>query len=265
VTQVKLLLLGAHGHPKTEPCGRCLPLLAEAAALYRGDFMKGFGLRDAPAFQEWQFFQAESLRREQAGVLERLARAQGERREFELAIGYARRWLALDPLNEAAHRQLMQLYAASGQRSAALRQYQDAARVLEAELGGAPLPETTALHEHLQAGERPAPLPTAPRHNLPAQLSSFVGRERARRGGTGPGDGHADEFAARQVGLNHAGWSVWVKHNNHGPARGVGYHSGGTRWLGGRLIKVPSQHISMGIGGPQHFPIRGWGAAWQSR
>ncbi len=47
---------------------------AEAVALYRGDFLSGFGLRDSIEFDDWQFFEAETLKREYAGALERLAR-----------------------------------------------------------------------------------------------------------------------------------------------------------------------------------------------
>lgn len=66
-----------HGHPESEVCAECLPLLTEAVEQYRDDFMAGFGLRDSVAFDDWQFFQAESLRRELAGALERLARGRG--------------------------------------------------------------------------------------------------------------------------------------------------------------------------------------------
>ena len=48
----------------------------------------------------------------------------------------ARRWLALDPLHEPAHRQLMSLYEISGQRAAALRQYETCRQTLSDELGG---------------------------------------------------------------------------------------------------------------------------------
>src|SRR5579859_2233985 len=170
----------SHGHAEGEPCARCVPCLNAAAALYRGDFMTGFSLRDAAPFDEWQLAQAEGLRRDLAGALERLARALADQGEHEPAIAAARRWLSLDPLNEAAHRRLMQLYAAAGQRSAALRQYQEAARIVQAELGAPPQPETTALYEQIQASGQAAPAaaPAGPRHNLPAQLSSFVGREK---------------------------------------------------------------------------------------
>ena len=47
-----------HGHSEDEVCPACLPSLAEAAALYRDDFLTGFTLPDSPAFDEWQFFQS---------------------------------------------------------------------------------------------------------------------------------------------------------------------------------------------------------------
>jgi DNA-binding SARP family transcriptional activator len=63
-----------HGHAEADVCPSCLEPLARAAALYRGDFLAGFTLRDSPAFDEWQFFEAEGLRSELASVLERLVR-----------------------------------------------------------------------------------------------------------------------------------------------------------------------------------------------
>ncbi len=147
-------LLGAwrgHGHPETEVCPRCLVSLAEAVGLYRGDFLSGFSLRDSAVFDEWQFFQTESLRQELASGLERLVRGYSALGEYETAIPYARRWLALDPLHESVHRQLMQLYAWSGQRSAALRQFGECVRILEEELGVAPAEETIQLHRAIKA------------------------------------------------------------------------------------------------------------------
>src|SRR5688500_5226669 len=146
-----------HGHPTQAVCDRCLAPLAEAAALYRDDFMAGFTLRDSPGFDDWQFFQSEAYRRALAGALERLVAAHSRRGEYETASGYARRWLALDPLHEPAHRRLMEMYAWSGQRSAALRQYQDCVRVLDQELGVAPLDETTQVYHAIKENRLPAP------------------------------------------------------------------------------------------------------------
>jgi DNA-binding SARP family transcriptional activator len=166
-----------HGHPPADTCPACLPPLREAAALHRGDFLAGFALRDADGFEDWQRLQAESLRRELAGVLERLVGVEAAAGRWQDAIADGHRWLALDPLHEPAHRQLMRLYAWSGQRGAALRQYRACVRVLDRELGVAPLEETTALYQTIMQGhaeqEQPAPPPATV---APLSRPPLVGR-----------------------------------------------------------------------------------------
>ncbi|MDQ3864903.1 MAG: AAA family ATPase [Actinomycetota bacterium] len=157
-----------HGHPESDVCPECLPLLTEAVALYRDDFMAGFALRDSVAFDDWQFFQSESLRKELAGGLERLARGRGALGEWEAAVAHARRWLAMDTLHEPAHRLLMALYAWSDQRAAALRQYRECVRVLDQELGVAPLEETTLLYRAIQENDLP-PRPALSEYRSPAR------------------------------------------------------------------------------------------------
>ena len=69
----------------------------------------------------------------------------------ERAIVYARRRVALAPWREDAQRDLIRLLAATGQRSAALRQYRACVRALEEELGAEPSAETGALYEEIRA------------------------------------------------------------------------------------------------------------------
>ncbi|MDQ3793891.1 MAG: AAA family ATPase, partial [Actinomycetota bacterium] len=161
VDRFRELLAGCrtHGHAGSEVCARCLPPLSEAVALYRDDFLAGFALRDSAAFDDWQFFQGEELRRELAGALEKLGKGLAARGAWDEAIRHSRRWMALDPLHEPAHRWLMQLYAWAGQRAAALRQYRECVRILEGELGVSPLEETTRLYEAI--GENSLPPPPA--------------------------------------------------------------------------------------------------------
>src|SRR5260221_2960109 len=50
-----LITTAREHHPAGEaPCPSCLAGLAEAATLYRGEFMDGFTLRDSPAFADLQ-------------------------------------------------------------------------------------------------------------------------------------------------------------------------------------------------------------------
>jgi DNA-binding SARP family transcriptional activator len=152
-----LLTWQEHGHPEADVCPECLTALAEAVELYRGDFLEGFTLRDSPGFDDWQFFQTEGLRQELASALEQLVRGHSAQGVYESAIPYARRWVALDPLHEPAHRCLMQLYAWSGQRAAALRQYGECERVLHEELGVPPEEETTQLYNAIKEKRHPPP------------------------------------------------------------------------------------------------------------
>lgn len=135
--------------------------LRDAVAVYTGDLLEGFSLRDCLEFDNWQAHEAEALRRELAGALERLAQ---EGHDPARAIADAERWLALDPLHEPAHRALIRLHGSAGDRAAAIRQYRECVRLLDRELGVAPLSETTALARAIEAGE---PEPAAARPPAP--------------------------------------------------------------------------------------------------
>ena len=72
---------------------------------------------------------------------------------YEDAAKWAKATLKENRCDEAAHRQLIQIYAAQGRRSAALQQYQRCERVLREELEVQPLPETVRLLQALLANE----------------------------------------------------------------------------------------------------------------
>lgn len=166
-------------HPTAHPlCDACLAALTEAANLYTADFLAGFSLADAVDFDAWQTLQTETLRLELADVLEKLASALADAGQRDAALGCARRWLALDPLHEPAHRLIMRLHAGAGDRAAAIRQYQECAKVLREELGVEPEPATATLLDTLRASPSPAlPLSSVPPANLPSDLTPFIGRE----------------------------------------------------------------------------------------
>jgi predicted ATPase/DNA-binding SARP family transcriptional activator/tetratricopeptide (TPR) repeat protein len=188
-----LAKVSAHSHSGYRLCDDCLNALREAVALYRADFLAGFSLRDAAEFDAWQTYQSETLRLELGGALEKLATGLAGAQQYSAAIGHARRWLALDSLNEAAHALLMRLFAWSGDRAAVARQYGECIKVLADELGVEPEPGTTALFYALTSGkigaegatdDRLSPLASVlalaappPLHNLAPDATAFVGRE----------------------------------------------------------------------------------------
>lgn len=158
-----LAACASHGHSPEETCPDCLSLLDEVVVLYQADFLAGFTLRDAPEFDDWQYFEAEGLRQELASALERLVWGHSDQKAYEAAIPYARHWLALDPLHEPVHRELMRLYAQAGQQTAALRQYETYVKLLEDELGIPPEIETTTLYEAIKVKRILDPFIPAPK------------------------------------------------------------------------------------------------------
>jgi predicted ATPase/DNA-binding SARP family transcriptional activator len=186
--------VAGHGHAAPQLCDDCLAALAEAAGLYRDDFLAGFTLKGSAEFDTWQTFTTEILRLELAEALEKLAGALLACSQIEPALPHARRWLALDPLHEASHRLLMQLHAAAGDRAALARQYRQCVDLLAAELGVEPALETSALYyallhsdpappAEIAASRDPSvhaieqPAPSLPPVHLPADATPFVGRE----------------------------------------------------------------------------------------
>lgn len=148
-----LEIVKTHQHAEYVICPECIDNLEKAVTLYRGDFLEGVNLRDCPEFDNWQYMQREVFRADLASTLEKLAYAYSANGEWENAILVARRWVNLDQLNERAHRMLIQIFALAGQRSTAIRQYEECARYLQDESGQSPEKETTALVQKIQTGE----------------------------------------------------------------------------------------------------------------
>jgi len=125
--------------------------LERAAALYKGDFLDGFSVDEAP-FEEWRVVQRERLHELALEGLVRLLREHMRAEQTELATRTALKILALDPLQESVHRTVMRLLSRQGRRAAALQQYQVCVGWLERELGVEPEEETRTLYRELLQG-----------------------------------------------------------------------------------------------------------------
>lgn len=155
--------------PPAPPATEAAALLQAACDLYRGEFLAGFEVGDAPFFHDWAAQQRSELHEQAVAALINLEASYAGHHHLPEAIAASRRLLELEPWRESAHRRLMLALALSGRRDAALGQYQHCRQLLAAELNLAPEPETTALAEWIRAGE---PLPAAGKATAAAAESS---------------------------------------------------------------------------------------------
>ncbi|PWC48009.1 hypothetical protein TSA6c_16185 [Azospirillum sp. TSA6c] len=130
----------AEGTPET---------LDEAVALYRGELLDGLSLQ-AEAFDDWLMVERQRLRELALAALGRQLDHALAGGATEAGVRTALRLLTLDPLQETAHRALMQLYGRQGRYTVALKQYQLCRAMLEQELGVLPEPETERVYRAIR-------------------------------------------------------------------------------------------------------------------
>ncbi len=150
--------------------------LHEAVARYNEGFLAHSLLSASPAFEEWVLNQRTTLHLRMMKLLSCLVSYHQAHGEEEEMVHYARLQTELDPLQEEAHRQLMRVLALSGQRSAALEQYDLLRQLLQEELDVEPGGQVRALYEQIRSG-RLLPQPREQQSELPR----FVGRKEELR------------------------------------------------------------------------------------
>jgi TolB-like protein/DNA-binding SARP family transcriptional activator len=141
-------------------------VLAEAAALYRGELLENRG-PVASRFDDWLAAERSRFAALAANILRRLAAACAAAGEIETAIAAAMRLVTIDNLREDSHRLLIELLARAGRRAEALRRFDAVAELLKRELGVGPDDQTKALvHRIRMESSTPAatgrPEPAAP-------------------------------------------------------------------------------------------------------
>jgi DNA-binding SARP family transcriptional activator len=117
--------------------------------LYSGPFLA------EDLYADWAFMRREQLAQYHVTMCNALTSHALAAGRYAAAAQWAAAMLEADRCNESALRQLMRAYAAEGQRGEALRQYHRSVQVLQAELGVAPMAETTAVFDAVLQGETP--------------------------------------------------------------------------------------------------------------
>jgi DNA-binding SARP family transcriptional activator/tetratricopeptide (TPR) repeat protein len=152
--------------------------LERAADLYGGDLFDGIVV-EADAFDEWLVPARERLRQSAIGTMAKLLARQVDRGGAEAAIATGTRLLRLDPLHEIAHRALMRLYAGTGRRVEAIRQYRTCVDVLQRELRAEPESATVELYRALfpEGSEPSTPSHVSSEKRAAGPPTLFVGRD----------------------------------------------------------------------------------------
>lgn len=159
--------------------------LSQFVKLHKGELLAGLNITNVPNFERWLHKQRETLEEKIAESLQQWAEVFWEQGTTKLGLEATQLLLTMQPWNETAHRLRMQFFWHSKQRSAALLQYNQCVDYLQEKLGVEPSPETTRLYVQIQndavplASDQAMHSPQLPRakHNLPAKLTSFIGRE----------------------------------------------------------------------------------------
>lgn len=140
-----------------------------ALVLYNGDLLAGIPLKE-DALEDWVRPLRERLRARAIDTLVGLLEAQ---QDADRSRQLADQLLTLDPLNEAAHRKLMAVYAEQGRMNDAARQFVICRDMLQKELGVAPSAETLRVYEMLRSASPPVRSVPAATSQPPPEPSPF--------------------------------------------------------------------------------------------
>ena len=127
---------------------------AEAVMLYRGPYLDGFYVREAPEFEAAVETERQGLTARYAAALERLAEREGAAGDHGAAVRLWRQRANLDPTDASVAVQLMRALAAGGDQAGALRHAEVYAELVQHAAGLAPDPRVVACAEELRSGAR---------------------------------------------------------------------------------------------------------------
>jgi DNA-binding SARP family transcriptional activator len=140
----------------TQLCLFCLDNARRAVSLYRGDLLMGISLPGCQEFVWWLTCKQEMLHQQMMAALVDLVCYYECENNFPMAQQYIQQAIGLEPWNEGWHRKKMILLSLSGQRSAALRQFEQCRQILAKELQIEPELETVMLYQQIKTGSYPA-------------------------------------------------------------------------------------------------------------
>jgi len=144
---------------------------AGAVEQYRGPFLDGFYLSDAPDFEQWLSAERASLERSYSGAVERLAQSAEAVQDHATAVRWWRKLTETDPVSSKNATGLIRALMNAGDHAAALQYAERYEAVVAQELGTSVGPAVANLVAEVRAktktepvaGMRSPPLPPRPK------------------------------------------------------------------------------------------------------
>ncbi len=164
-----------HVHRSYGACPYCATRYEGLVQLYRGDFLQGFTLQDAPSLEEWVEDQRRHYRKVMQDGAHFLLRYHYLRGDYAQVEHRARWWIQQEPWDDAGYAYLMRALAHQGRRGEAFRVYRQYAERMK-ELGVEVPPEARHLLYEIQEGLLPEPKSVQQGRRLPLPDASLIGR-----------------------------------------------------------------------------------------
>jgi len=117
----------------------------KAITLYQGDYFED-------SYNDWCVPMRAMLQSKYLDALRALANYQYQNSQYQDALGLYRKILSKDPLREEIYREMMAIQAKMGDRSGALKTYEQCLHILKDELNLVPSEETRVLHQQILEG-----------------------------------------------------------------------------------------------------------------
>lgn len=133
--------------------------LQGAVSLYTADLLEGW-------YHDWCIFEREQFQNMYLTMLDKLMDYCEHYRLYDQGIEYGASILRYDPAREKAYRRLIRLHYLAGERTVALRLYEQCAAALQRELAVEPSERTKALYRQIRddwlGNQRPETTPDSP-------------------------------------------------------------------------------------------------------
>jgi DNA-binding SARP family transcriptional activator len=122
-----------------------LPSVKSVNMIYPGDFLEGFYLKKCLDYNDWIFYERESIQRLYYEILEELLKKYKNKNLFYESIDILKTMLKINPFNEILYQEIIEMFLKKGDKTDALNYYNKCVNTLRENLNISPKKSTREL------------------------------------------------------------------------------------------------------------------------